>query len=86
MNPTYGYRIINTENIELKPNAATTVYAYGDWLTPDGTGAYIPAAATQKLAGVCLENITSSDPRYTTPALFYTDFSLEINGWFDFRP
>lgn len=60
------FRIKSEENIETAPHIATQVYNVGDWLTPNGTGALIPATPTDPISGLCGQSIQVGDPEYIT--------------------
>lgn len=48
-------------------NAVTNIYAKGDLICADGSGAFIPADATSgDHFGIAAEAITATDDRYTT--------------------
>lgn len=82
------YRKSGKPNFEEWPNTISQAYVANTLVYPDGSGAVIPADATSGMhIGLCLEDLTSSDARYTTAGKLLVDvlgdddiFEADVDG------
>ena len=54
------------EEIDMVPKAASTAIGVGEFLEYNGTGEVVPLNPTNEVVGLCLEEISSTDPDYTS--------------------
>ncbi len=72
-------KFINNRNNGLPAKkAASTVFNVGDFIYPDGSGAYVPAIPDVPLYGVTNEEIQSTDADYATVRPFQS-ISTPVN-------
>lgn len=58
------YRNNLIEQAKFLKRLASTVYVFGSWLMDDGAGHVIPLTPTNKVEGVCLQEVAASDPNF----------------------
>jgi hypothetical protein len=61
------------DTIDPKLAVASTVFNIGYWVMSNGSGAFTPLTPTNKIVGLCLENIASTDANYASTKLISVD-------------
>lgn len=71
-----------TETIEPKTYPASLAQASGSWLQSNGAGEFIALTATNRVAGLLLEDIASTDPNFASEKLVMVDLVTESTDRF----